>query len=139
MASRDIGVFLRDVIRKAPTPFPYIAGFHVLMFLVIFIYWWGLPISYYYVEILWTLGFTVCWLYVCDLKRWAVYGYLGLTVANIILYVSSHSMTEAQQKKFQTDYISSLLIPALIFCFFLLFFFRRLKEEPVNHNKTDAP
>lgn len=142
MASRDIGVFLRDVIRKAPTPFPYIAGFHLLMLLYVLIYWWGLPISYYYIEILWTLGFTISWLYICDLKRWACYSYIALTVANLVLFGMSLNMTDRQMEAFQRAYVSALLLPALIFCFFILFFFRRLKEGAVNNNvnnKIDAP
>ena len=138
--TRDIGVFLRDVIRKPPTPFPYIAGFHLLMLLYVFIYWWGLPISYYYIEILWTLGFTISWFYICDLQRWASYSYIGLTVANLILFVLSMNMTPTRMDAFQRTYISALLMPALIFSFFVLFFFRRLKEqEPMDKDKTDAP
>lgn len=139
MASRDIGVFLRDVIRKPPTPFPYIAGFHVLMVLYVFIYWWGLPISYYYIELLWTFGFTVSWLYICDMKRWACYSYVGLTIANIVLFLISRNMTESKMVAFEQAYISALLLPAIIFCLIILAYFKKIKEATGNNTKIDAP
>lgn len=135
--TRDIGVFLRDIIRKPPGAFPYIALFHLLMVGFVLIFWWGAPISFYYIELGWTIGFTVCWLYICDLRRWAAYGYIGLTVANIVLYAISISKEPFAQRAFQQKYISALLIPALIFCFFVLFFFRRINRPAAIED--DAP
>ena len=134
MSKRDIGVFVRDIMRKPPAPFPYIAAFHVLLVLFVVIFWWGAPFTFYYIELFWAVGFAFFWLYICDLKRWAAYGYLGLTVANIILYSVSLSKEGFAQEAFQRTYVSALLIPALLFSFFILFFFRR-----INGHNIDVP
>ena len=132
MRKRDIGVFLRDLLRKPPAPFPYIAGFDLLMIVFVLLFWWGEPFTYYYVELLWTLGFAFCWIYVCLLKRWAAYGYLGLTLANVVLFLVSMQMDGFERDIFQKSYISALWLPALLFSFFILFFFRRLKDEGID-------
>ncbi|HYD21385.1 MAG TPA: hypothetical protein VEB40_07925 [Flavipsychrobacter sp.] len=134
MGKRDIGVFVRDIIRKPPALFPYIAGFHLLLVLFVIIFWWGAPFTFYYIELFWSVGFTFFWVYVCLLKRWAAYGYLGLTVANIILYSISLSKEGFAQEAFQRTYVSSLWLPALLFSFFILFFFRR-----INGSNIDVP
>ena len=126
MAKRDIGVFIRDVIRKPPAPFPWIALFHAAMFLLLLLLHWGQPVTDYFVEILWMVGFTTCWLYICDLKRWAAYGYLGLTVANMVLFLIF--LNKPGGDILMDTYVSALLIPALIFSFFVLFFFRRFNQ-----------
>jgi hypothetical protein len=128
MATRDIGVFIRDIFRKPPVAFPYIGCFHLLMIAYVLIFWWATPIKFYYIELLWTVGFTVCWLYICDLRRWAAYGYIGLTVANLVLFAISLNKAEDARKAFQQEYISANLFPALIFCFFVLFYFRRINK-----------
>lgn len=130
MARRDIGVFVRDIIRKPPAPFPYIAGFHVLMFLLLFLINWGEPIGDYAIDVLWMLGFTVAWLYICDLKKWAATSYILMTVANLGLYLFFEFKFDAEiiRESKQAAYVSALLIPALLFSFFVLFFFRRFNQ-----------
>ena len=127
MGKRDIGVFIRDIIRKPPTAFPWIALFHCGMFLLVLLLNWGAPITDYFIEILWLVGFTTCWLYTCDLKKWAAYSYLGLTVANMVLFLIF--INKPNGETLLDTYVSALVIPAFIFSFFILFFFRRFDQQ----------
>jgi hypothetical protein len=130
MANRDIGVFIRDIIKKAPKPFPYIAVFHVLMGLLVLLINWGDPIEMFIVDILWIVAFTICWLYVCDLRKWAAIGYVLLTIINIVLYISPilRHQSEMATADWQSTYVSVMLVPGLLFSFFVLFFFRRFNQ-----------
>jgi ABC-type Na+ efflux pump permease subunit len=124
MANRDIGVFLRDIIKKAPKPFPYIAIFHVLWGILVLLINWGDPIDIFIVDILWIVAFSVCWFYLCDLRKWAAIGYLLLTIINIVIFVYCQT-NELPQRDI---YVSTLLLPALVFSFLVLFFFKRFNQ-----------
>ncbi len=130
MANRDIGIFVRDIIKKAPKPFPYIAIFHVLVGLLVLLINWGDPIEIFFIDIVWIIAFTICWLYICDLRKWAAIGYILLTVANIVLYIypSLTHMAEMEMIDWQSSYVSVMLVPGLLFSFFVLFFFRRFNQ-----------
>lgn len=130
MATRDIGVFLRDIIKKAPKPFPYIAIFHVLVGVLVLLINWGDPIGSFILDLVWVAAFSFCWFFLCDLKKWAAIGYILLTIANIVLFLYPVLMhrTEMDIEEWQGTYVSVMLIPGLIFSFFVLFFFRRFNQ-----------
>lgn len=131
MATRDIGVFIRDMIRKAPKPFPYIAIFHVLWGILMLLINWGDPIDGFIVDFLWTVIFTVCWFYICDLKRWAANAYIILTLVNIafFLYVLFTVEPWGSKEKLWGLFLSSLMLPSLLFSILVLVFYRRIDKK----------
>lgn len=130
MANRDIGVFIRDIIKKAPKPFPYIAIFHVLVGLLVLLINWGDPIGTFIIDLLWVAAFSFCWFFLCDLKKWAAISYILLTVANILifLYIQFNYDVQLVKEDLWATYVSVMLIPGLLFSFFVLFFFRRFNQ-----------
>jgi uncharacterized membrane protein AbrB (regulator of aidB expression) len=137
--ARDIGVFLKDVFRKPPAPFPYIALFHVLAFFMMLAINWGAKITDYYVEVLWLIGFTVSCIYTCDLKKWAATSYILITAANLGLYLYFQFKYDSEliRATKQGVYVSAMLIPALIFSFFVLFFYKRFNETEDTTTTTE--
>lgn len=112
--------FLKRIFTKPPIALPIILVFHII--------WWGYSIysnaasqpfpSALWTESLWLLGYTVCWLFICDLKKQAANGYIAITILNLILRFT----LTGNNREFYTD----VIFPAdLIFCFFLLLFYKR--------------
>ncbi len=119
---RSFRTFIEDVIRKPPVIFPWVALFHVVMLGYVTWLFHADPLfSAGWLQPLWLLGYTVCWIFICDLRRWAAYGYLLLTSANLLLYAVCKDLVARE------IYTSSLLLIDVGFCFFILFFFRRFK------------
>jgi len=119
---RAFRTWLRDIVRKPPALFPYVALFH--LFLLVYITWLyhaePFP-SVSWLQPLWMLGYTICWLFVCDLRKWAAYGYLLLTAVNLSLQFFVHDPVQKDLL------VSPLLLIDVAFCFFVLFFFRRFR------------
>ncbi|MBL7719689.1 MAG: hypothetical protein JNL72_12680 [Flavipsychrobacter sp.] len=130
MATRDIGVFIKDIRSKAPKLFPAIGLFHVLVFLLMLLLNWGVKITDYYMEVVWLLAFTVSWLYTCDLRRWAAVSYIVLTMANtgLFLYFYYAVDNDFRRDALMGTYVSTLWLPALLFSFLVLFHFRRFNQ-----------
>lgn len=119
---RSFKTFIGDVIRKPPVIFPWVALFHVVMLgYVIWLFHTDPLFSPGWLQPLWLLGYTVCWIFICDLRRWGAYGYLLLTSANLLVYALSKDHLARE------IYTSSLLLIDVGFCFFILFFFRRFR------------
>lgn len=118
---RNFGTFIRDVIRKPPVIFPWIALFHVVMLAyVLWIFHTEPLFSVGWLQPLWMLGYTVCWLFVCDMRRWAAYGYMLLTSVNLLLYAFSGDVI------LRDLYTSALLLIDAGFCVFIMIYFRRI-------------
>ena len=113
---RPLKAFFKDIISKPPALFPWVALFHVLMLVYSVFIFSDEPFpSLGWLQPLWLLGFTVCWLYVCDLRKWAAYGYILLTCANMIIYfVLLHSPD-------RDFYTSSFPFIYAFFAFFILY------------------
>lgn len=70
---------------------------------------------------LWTLLYFLAWLFVCDLRRWAIFAYLGLTITNIILRYTLHTTTDLAL------YTHSFFPIDVLFCFFLLVWYKKFR------------
>ena len=114
---RDIKTFFRDLIKKPPQLFPLVALFHIAM--LIYVVWNDISEPYAWIQILWMLGYTVFWLFICDMKKWAALGYLALTVIDLVLRFTLKSPDNL------AIYVSDMFILDVLFSFFVLFYYRR--------------
>lgn len=118
---RSLKVFARDIIKKPPVIFPWIALFHVLIFFYeVWLYGDMLDTPKGWLQPGWMLVYAVVWIYVCDLRKWAGLTYVGLSLLNLILYFNLTN-------PFTRDlYCSPLYLIDMLFSFFILFFYKRL-------------
>jgi len=113
---RDIKTFFRDLIKKPPQLFPLVALFHIAM--LIYVVLDNLSDTSQWLQILWTVGYTIFWLFICDMRKWAAIGYLLLTVTNLVLNVPLRTTAYAV-------YGSNMFILDVLFSFFVLFYYKR--------------
>lgn len=119
---RSVKVFVGDIIRKPPVMFPWVALFHLVMLGYLIVLYSGEPLTTAgWLQPLWMLGYTVFWIGVCDLRKWGAYGYLGLTIANLLIYATTKNVLARE------IYTSSLFLIDAAFSFFVLLFFRRFR------------
>lgn len=114
--------FLIRMWRKPPVIFPLLAVFHLAI---------TLHACWLYIEgggfdiISWmhplSLGcYTVAWFFLCDLRKWAAYVYIGLTSLNLLLQNLTPPFSTAHA------FAGSLFPADLIFTFFILVYYKRL-------------
>lgn len=99
--------------------FPLVALFHVAMLLYSIWNASSEPLSsIIWLQPLWMVGYTISWLFVCDMKKWAAYTYIALALIDLILFATH-----------QTDYTSALFLMDIVFAFFILVYFRRFSNK----------
>ncbi len=100
--------------------FPLVALFHVGMLVYTVVQFTGEPFpSAIWVQPLWWLAYTVSWIFVCDMKRWAALVYIALTTLNLILrFVVKDTI-------WLNDFTDALFPADVLFTFFVMFYFRR--------------
>ena len=115
--------FIVRLYKKPPIVFPLVALYHCFV----------LGIHLYYsredftsqanlLETLWLLLSIVFLVFVCDLKRWAALGYIGLTLLGMILQFS------LPPGNLWHDLGTTALFPVdLLITVFLLFYYKRFK------------
>jgi hypothetical protein len=109
-----MGNFTERFIKQPPVLFPLAALFHVAM-LVFSIYNASTePLSsLIWLQPLWMLGYTVAWLFVCGMKRWAAYAYIA--VATLSLGVHFFAKNELYHSSFfLLDVILAMMVMAYI-------------------------
>jgi hypothetical protein len=114
--------FVNKYIKKGPLLFPLIAVFHIAITLhSIWIFRdidFGL-ISWQHPLLL--LLYTIVWIGVCAMKKWASYTYIGITSVNLLLQF-------ILVPKYHISEFESVLFPAdVLFCFFILVYFKRFE------------
>ncbi|MBA3829273.1 MAG: hypothetical protein H0X33_10080 [Taibaiella sp.] len=116
---RNLKTFFQDVTHKPPLLFPLVALFHIV--LLVYVFYSNITEPYLWVQIIWMLAYTISWIYVCDMRKWAALTYLSLTAINLILYfvLKTQSMRDI--------YISSMFILDVLFSFFVFFFYKRFE------------
>jgi hypothetical protein len=72
-------------------------------------YWW---------QPAWMLTFSISWLFICDLKKWAALLYLALTALNLVL----HFWLKPTEN--YALYIDALVPAEILFCFFAIYYYR---------------
>lgn len=116
---RTFKQFLVDVAKKPPVLMPFVAAAHLLWLLFTVRSCISVPLGIGWLQALWMLGYFVCWLAACDLRRWGAIGYVVLTITNTSIYL-------LQKNVFQRElYTSSLFLLDALFSFYLIFYFRR--------------
>lgn len=122
---RNLQTFIKDISTKPPLLFPLVALFHVFALLYSI---WDVHASPFpgteWLSPLWMIALTACWVAMCDLRKWGAIGYIVLTVADLaIVFAMKPANTSFLNN---TDPYSSSFFPLnVIFCFFVLFFYRR--------------
>jgi len=115
---RDIKTFFRDLIKKPPQLFPLVALFHIAMLIYAVFADIGNPDMTVQIQVYWMLAYTIFWLFVCDMRKWAAIGYLLLTVTNLVLNIPLRTTA-------YSGYGSHMFILDVLFSFFLLFYYKR--------------
>lgn len=114
--------FIKRLWSKPPQLFPLAALFHIAMLLLSVYNYHDEPFpSIMWVQPLYLLCFTIAWIFICDMKRWAAYAYTILTIINLILRLSLKD----------TSYINAFtdaLFPAdVLFTFFVILHFKKFE------------
>ena len=119
---RSLKTFARDIVKKPPAIFPWVALFHFLMFAYQLWLYSDMPFSSIaWLQPAWMLAYSIAWLFVCDLRKWAAMLYLGLTMLNIAIYMGFISAMKHDM------YSSPIYFIDILFSFFILFFYRRFE------------
>jgi len=112
--------FFKRIVSKPPVLFPWVALFHLVMLCYGVWNFREFPFpSVYWIPNLWLLAFFVCWLFVCDLRKWAAWGYIALTALSLLLRYLLKYESEV------VVYTPTFPIVFILFSFFILFYFRR--------------
>lgn len=111
--------FINSFIRKPPALFPWVALFHIGM--LAFSIWTAaaLPLSPIWIDVAWMLLYTISWVFICNMKRWAAWMYLGLTILDLSCWLAFHKDPVKQ------DYASSLVMIDVLFSFFILVYYKK--------------
>lgn len=113
--------FYKRIWQKPPIAFPWIAIGHVAYLLYLVYDAIADPIGgLLLVQPLYMLAYTIAWLFVCDMKKWAGYAYVGLTTLNLVLRMT---LVNEMDKVYFTDVIFPVDI---LFTFFVLFYYKKL-------------
>lgn len=73
------------------------------------------------VSVLWMLGYTTLWIATADMRKWGAMLYVLLTVVAIIIYFT------AKDRSVWVMYESPIFILDMLFCFFIMFYFKRFR------------
>lgn len=113
--------YYKRIWKIAPAVFPWIGIFHVVLLLrSIWSYYIDEPIGgWILIQPVIMLLYTIAWLFVCDMKKWAGLAYLALTSINLLLrfLVSDAS--------FLNSFTDTLFPADILFTFFVMFYFKR--------------
>lgn len=104
--------------------FTWVALFHVLATVyTIWLYHTEPFPSVSWIQPLWMVVYTISWIFICDMRRWAAYSYVFLTSLSLLLrFLLKMNATEI-------SLYSSVLFPVdVMFSFFVLYFFRRFTK-----------
>ncbi|GAA4459343.1 hypothetical protein GCM10023093_00150 [Nemorincola caseinilytica] len=115
---RSFKTFVTDLVRKPPILLPFVAGAHIAGLVWVAI---GTDSAGGLIQVAWLVAYTICWLATCDLRRWGVYGYLALTIANTLLYVGLKNVYDRDM------YVSNLFLIDILFSFFLVLYFKKFE------------
>ncbi|HEY9178696.1 MAG TPA: hypothetical protein VIN07_13450 [Flavipsychrobacter sp.] len=113
--------FYKRIWQKPPIAFPWIAVGHVALLLyLVYDVLAGQIDGWLLIQPLYILCYTIAWLFVCDMKKWAGYAYTGLTTLNLMLHLALTS-------EIDRTYFVSMIFPAdVLFTFFVLFYYKKL-------------
>lgn len=122
---------IKKYFGKAPIAFYLIALFHIFLTISEFVNYLGDTSVYliYSLRPVILLAYTIFWIGCCFMKRWAGLAYLILTLFN----VSFHLFGPPSILKQAVGDLLFLPIPVnLLFCFLILYYFKRMQVKPVH-------
>lgn len=108
---------------KPPTLFPLVALFHIGAVIFSIAVNSSEPLSSAaWIQFAWLPAYTLAWIFLCDMKKWAGYLYILLTAADLVM--------RFLLKSYDSDmaWHASLWFPMnVLFSFFVLFYFKQLE------------
>jgi len=119
---RNFREFVVDIVKKPPVLFPLVGLFHVLWLAGTI--WADRNIHFpdiAWLEVLWLVGYTSCWIAACDFRKWGATGYILLTLLNTSLYFA------IRNGKAPIDYMSNMFLIDGLFSIFLLVYYKRFR------------
>ncbi|PQJ10953.1 hypothetical protein CJD36_013360 [Flavipsychrobacter stenotrophus] len=118
---RDLKTFFKDIITKPPVVFPLVALFHVVLLLWTVYSLVQQPGTSTEISVLWMLAYTTLWLATADMRKWGAMGYVVVTVVGIVIFLN------AKQQYTWIQYETPMFISDMLFCFFIMFYFKRFR------------
>ncbi len=118
---RDLKTFVTDIFRKPPVLFPLVAVFHLVWLTMSVMNLVQVTAPATIIAALCMVGYTVFWVATADLRKWGAIGYILMTTANIVAWYMDYSHAVRH------PYESPLFIIDLLFCFFIMFYFKRFR------------
>jgi hypothetical protein len=119
---RNIKQFITDLIKKPPMIFPFIGGFHLFWLVRTALHTRAATLTSDTIQLAWMTGYTLFWLAMCDLRKWGAWGYMILTAVDLGLFFLPKSAYDRDL------YTSSLLGMNVVFCLFILLYFKRFNK-----------
>ena len=115
--------FIKRVWTKPPILFPLVALFHLLMLFYSIWNYREFPFpSESWISTAWILSYTICWIFICDLRHWALLTYIGLTALSVILQFTLKFRSEVDL------YTPTFYIIYILFCVFLVFYYKKFRQ-----------
>ena len=118
---RNLGEYLRDVVRKPPMVLPMVGLFH--LFAVVWTIWSDRKVPFpdvVWLQVFWLVAYTAFWLWACGLKKIGAAGYIALTLLDLIIFLG------AKNQVISENYISFIFPVDVLFSMALLYYFKRL-------------
>ena len=114
--------FIKDISTQLPLLFPMVALFHLFYLCQTVYSCIAEPFpSLIWLQSVYALLYAFFWFMVCDLRRWASWGYIGVTCVNIAL------MVFLRQKHNGELFYASLVPADALFVFFILYYYKRFR------------
>jgi len=107
---------------QAPVLFPLAAVFHI--------FWLGYTIwanhsepfpGIIWLQVLWITAFTALWLWACTMNRKGAWGYIALTVADLVLYLCARNRLVSEL------YVSNIIFIDVLLSLGLLFYLKKME------------
>jgi hypothetical protein len=109
--------FINRFIKQPPVMFPLVALFHMLMLAFSIYNASSEPLSsLIWLQPLWMVAYTIAWVFVCGMKKWAALAYILLTALNVLLYFVASDL-----------YVSSLFLMDVVFSMILMAYYKHFK------------
>ena len=115
---RSLKIFAKDIIKKPPALFLWVALFHIAMLVFQLWLYHDIPFpSTGWLQPAWIMAYTIAWIFVCDMRKWAALLYIGLVVLDLVLFLTLK--TEAGRD----HYLSAMFIIDVLFGFIILMYY----------------
>jgi len=110
-------------LTRPPVVLPLVALAHIvaLVYTMVRAMQLGSAATWYWIQPLWLLLYSVCWLGACSLRKWGVYTYVLLTVINSVAHIAIKDIY------WKDALTSNLFLVDMLFSFFLMIYIKRFR------------